>query len=64
LVSYSEIEDEQFSGISSKGAAFEFQFGLSDLTYIRGEINYGNHEFYKGKYRNRYGFKLGFQQRF
>lgn len=64
LVSYSEIEDEQFSGISSKGAAFEFQFGLSDLTYIRGEINYGNHEFYKGRYRNRYGFKLGFQQRF
>ena len=64
LVSYSEIADEQFSGVSSKGAGVDFQFNLSRLTFLRGEVNFGNHEYYKGKYRNRYGIKLGVQQRF
>ena len=64
LVSYSELADEEFSGISSKGAAIDFQFNLYKLTYLRGEISYGNIEYYKGKYRDSYGLKIGIQQRF
>ena len=64
LVSYSKFEDEQFNGIGSKSAALEFQLLISNLTFLRGEINYGNYEYYKGKYRNNYGFRLGVQQRF
>lgn len=64
VVSYSDFTDEQFSGVSSKGAGVEFQFSLAKLTFVRGEVNYGNHEFYKGKYRDRYGIKLGIQRRF
>ncbi len=64
LATYNEIADEQFSGISSKGAGLEYQFNVSRLTYIKGEVIYANHEYYKGKYRDRYGFKIGIQQRF
>jgi len=64
LVSYSKFEDQQFNGIGSKSAALEFQLLISNLTFLRGEINYGNYEYYKGKYRNNYGFRLGVQQRF
>jgi YaiO family outer membrane protein len=64
LVSYSEIQDQQFSGFSSKGAAFDFQFNVTKLTFLRSEIEYGNIEYYKGKYRDSYGIKIGIQQRF
>ena len=64
LVSYSEIDDQQYSGVSSKGAAFDFQLSLTNLTFLKGEIDYGNYEYYKGKFRNSYGFKIGVQQRF
>jgi len=64
IVSYTALEDEQFSGLSSKGAALEFQFGIAPLTYIQGQLIYSNFEYFKGKFRDSYGIQLGIERWF
>ena len=64
VVSYSEIENEQFSGLNSRGATLDFQLSIIPLLYFKGEITYANNEYYKGSYRNIYGFEVGIQKRF
>ena len=64
IVSYTALEDEQFSGLSSKGAALEYQFNIAPLTFIQGEFTYRNFEYFKGKFRNLYGLELGIERRF
>lgn len=64
IVSYTALEDEQFSGLSSKGAALEYQFGIAPLTYIQGQLIYSNFEYFKGKFRDSYGIQLGIERWF
>ena len=64
LVSYEAVEDEEFSGFNSRGAALEFQLAIIPLLYFKGEIQFANYEYYKGRFRNRYGFEVGIQKRF
>jgi len=64
IVSYTALEDEQFSGLSSKGAALEFQFNIAPLTFVQGEFTYRNFEYFKGKFRDGYGLELGLERRF
>ena len=64
VVSYSEIENEQFSGLNSRGATLDFQLAIMPLLYFKGEITYANNEYYKGMFRDIYGFVVGVQKRF
>ena len=63
-MSYSEIENEEFSGFNSRGAALDFQLAIIPLLYFKGEVKYANYEYYKGKFRDSYGFDVGIQKRF
>jgi YaiO family outer membrane protein len=64
LTNYDAIEDEEFSGFNSKGAALEVQLGIIPLLYFKTELLYSNYEYYKGKFRDRYGFEIGIEKRF
>ncbi len=64
IVSYTALEDEQFSGLSSKGAALEFQFNIAPLFFIQGQLIYSNFEYFKGKFRDSYGIQLGIERWF
>ncbi len=64
IVSYTALEDEEFSGLSSKGATVEYQFNIAPLTFLQGEFIYSNFEYFKGKFRDLYGLKLGIERRF
>jgi YaiO family outer membrane protein len=64
LTNYDTLEDQDFSGFNSRGAALEVQLAFNPLLYFKGEIQFANYEYYKGRFRNRYGFEVGIEKRF
>jgi YaiO family outer membrane protein len=64
LTDYNEIEDQELSGFNSRGAALEVQLAIIPLLYFKAEILYSNYEYYRGKFRDRYGLEIGIQKRF